>query len=65
MPDGTGNQALGAPDLTAGTWVHGGTADAIRDVIMVGRVNQMPAQRDLLTADRIRALVAYVMSLGS
>jgi cytochrome c oxidase cbb3-type subunit 3 len=65
MPTGTGNPALGAPNLTAGRWVHGGTEADIRDVIMTGRVNQMPAQRDLLSPDRIRALVAYVLSLGS
>jgi len=62
---GTGNPALGAPDLTADLWVHGGSEADIRDVIVNGRINQMPAQRDLLSKDRIRALVAYVMSLGS
>lgn len=64
-PTGTGNPVLGAPDLTADLWVHGGSAADIRDVLTNGRVNQMPAQRDLLTEDRIRTLVAYVMSLGS
>lgn len=64
-PTGTGNPALGAPDLTADLWVHGGSEADIRDVIANGRVNQMPAQRDLLSEDRIRTLVAYVMSLGS
>jgi cytochrome c oxidase cbb3-type subunit 3 len=64
-PTGTGNPALGAPDLTADLWVHGGSEADIRDVLTNGRVNQMPAQRDLLTEDRIRTLVAYVMSLGS
>ena len=39
-------------------------AEDIRDVIMVGRVNQMPAQSDL-SEDKIRTLVAYVMSLGT
>ena len=53
------------PDLTADLWVHGGTEADIRDVIANGRINQMPAQKDLLTEDRIRTLVAYVMSLGS
>lgn len=65
MPNGVGNPALGAPDLTADIWVHGGNFEDIRDVIILGRVNQMPAQRDLLNAERIRTLVAYVMSLGS
>ena len=62
---GNGNPALGAPDLTADLWVHGGTEADIRDVLANGRINQMPAQRDLLTEERIRTLVAYVMSLGS
>jgi len=61
---GTGNPALGAPDLTMDLWVHGGSEAEIRDVIVNGRVNQMPAQRDLLSKDRIRTLVAYVMSLS-
>jgi cytochrome c oxidase cbb3-type subunit 3 len=62
---GKGNPALGAPDLTVDLWVHGGSEADIRDVIANGRINQMPAQRDVLTEDRIRTLVAYVMSLGS
>lgn len=65
MPTGTGNPALGAPDLTADLWVHGGSPADVRDVIVNGRINQMPAQKDVLSADRIRTLVAYVMSLGS
>jgi len=65
MPTGTGNPALGAPNLTDGAWLHGGGAADITDVIMTGRVNQMPAQGDALGPGRIRALVAYVMSLGS
>ncbi|MBT8445198.1 MAG: cytochrome-c oxidase, cbb3-type subunit III [Gammaproteobacteria bacterium] len=63
--NGKGNPALGAPDLTADLWVHGGTEADIRDVLVNGRINQMPAQGDLLTEDRIRMLVAYVMSMGS
>jgi cytochrome c oxidase cbb3-type subunit 3 len=63
--DGRGNQAVGAPDLTDADWLHGGTEADIRDVIMKGRVNQMPAQLDILGADRIRVLVAYVLSLGA
>ena len=34
-----------------------------RDVIVNGRTNAMPAQKDLLTEDRIRTVVAYVLSL--
>ena len=63
-PDAQGNQALGAPDLTDNDWLHGAAESDLRDVIMKGRINQMPAQSDVLNADRIRVLVAYVLSLG-
>jgi cytochrome c oxidase cbb3-type subunit 3 len=62
--NGKGMAALGAPDLTDDVWLHGGSADDIRDVIVNGRLNQMPAQKDLLTEDRIRTVVAYVLSLN-
>lgn len=63
-PGGQGMQALGAPDLTDGYWLHGGSAEAIYEIVMNGRQNQMPAQKDLLSEDRIRVLTAYVLSLG-
>lgn len=63
--DGKGNQALGAPNLTDEDWLHGSADADIRDVIMKGRVNQMPAQQDALSADRIHVLAGYVLSLGS
>ncbi len=62
--DGTGMQALGAPNLTDDIWLHGGSDEVIRDVIVNGRTNQMPAQKDILTEDRIRTVVAYVLSLN-
>ena len=63
--DAHGMQALGAPDLTDGDWLHGPTDADIRDVINNGRTNQMPAQKDGLTADRIHVVAGYVLSLGS
>jgi len=63
-PAATGNQLLGAPNLTDEIWLHGSSPDDIRDVVTNGRVNRMPAQRDLLGEDRIRVLVAYVLSLA-
>ncbi|RMF96577.1 MAG: cytochrome-c oxidase, cbb3-type subunit III [Gammaproteobacteria bacterium] len=62
-PQAQGNQMLGAPNLTDDDWLHGSSEEAIRDVILNGRQNQMPAQKDFLTADQIRTLVAYVLSL--
>ncbi|MDJ0927853.1 MAG: cytochrome-c oxidase, cbb3-type subunit III [Gammaproteobacteria bacterium] len=63
-PQGQGMQALGAPNLGDDAWLHGSTAADIRDITLNGRQNQMPAQRDLLSEDRIRTLVAYVLSLN-
>jgi cytochrome c oxidase cbb3-type subunit III len=62
--DAKGNQMLGAPNLTDSDWLHGSTDADIRDVLMKGRSNQMPAQADILSPDRIRVLAAYVLSLG-
>jgi cytochrome c oxidase cbb3-type subunit 3 len=64
-PEALGNPALGAPNLTDDDWLHGGAEADIRDVIVNGRVSQMPAQNDVLSPDRIRVLVAYVLSLGN
>ena len=63
-PDGKGNQALGAPDLTDQIWLYGGTVDAIRTSIAKGRQGQMPAQLTRLGEDRVRLLAAYVLSLS-
>jgi len=62
--DAKGNQALGAPNLVDDIWLHGAGDPDMRDVINNGRVNQMPAHKDLLSEDRIRVLVAYVLSLN-
>jgi cytochrome c oxidase cbb3-type subunit 3 len=59
-----GMAAVGAPGLRDDTWLHGASRDQIKDVIMNGRVNQMPAQKDLLGEDRIRLVTAYVLSLN-
>jgi cytochrome c oxidase cbb3-type subunit 3 len=64
MPDGTGNQALGAPDLTDDTWLYGASDDAIRTTILQGRNGLMPAHGDLLGENRTKILAAYVYSLS-
>jgi cytochrome c oxidase cbb3-type subunit III len=62
--DGKGNQALGAPDLTNGIWLHGGGEQAMVNAINNGFVNVMPAQDKLLTAEQIHVLAAYVWQLS-
>jgi cytochrome c oxidase cbb3-type subunit 3 len=63
-PDGTGMQALGAPNLTDETWLYGSSRDVIRYTIVNGRANQMPAQLDYLGEERARLLAAYVVRMS-
>ncbi|KPP98959.1 cytochrome-c oxidase, cbb3-type subunit III [Marinobacter sp. HL-58] len=63
--DGKGNQSLGAPNLTDNTWLYGSTYDWIRETVVNGRKNQMPAQSDRLSDDQIQILAAYVYSLSN
>jgi cytochrome c oxidase cbb3-type subunit 3 len=62
--EGKGNQAIGAPNLTDGIWLHGPGEEAIVAQVTKGRVNQMPAHKDVLTPARIHLLTAYVYSLS-
>lgn len=64
-PTGTGMAALGAANLTDDVWLHGTDEADIRDVIINGRMSQMPPQRETLSAERIRTVVAYVLSLST
>ena len=63
--DGKGNQALGAPNLTDKVWLHGWGEGAITAMVNAGKVNQMPAQEDRLTASQIHVLTAYVWGLSN
>jgi cytochrome c oxidase cbb3-type subunit 3 len=63
--DGTGNQMLGAPDLTNNNWLYGGSPGAIRHTLTNGRAGVMPAQKGLLSEEKIHLLTAYVYSLSS
>lgn len=61
---GTGNPALGAPNLTDRIWLHGGSADAIRRTIASGRNGVMPAHGERFGDTRVKLAAAYVISLG-
>jgi cytochrome c oxidase cbb3-type subunit 3 len=63
--DGKGNQMLGAPDLTDNVWLHGGSEASIAKTIGEGRNGHMPAQKDILGAERVHLLAAYVWSLSN
>jgi cytochrome c oxidase cbb3-type subunit III len=63
--DGKGNQALGAPNLTDDTWLHGWGEQAIVNIVTQGKVNDMPAQTAKLTEAQIHVLTAYVWGLSN
>jgi cytochrome c oxidase cbb3-type subunit 3 len=64
MPDGTGNQILGAPNLTDDVWLYGSSLDTVRETIIEGRNGQMPPHGELLGENRSKILAAYVYSLS-
>lgn len=63
-PQGKGNPAMGAPDLTDNVWLHGRSESQIVQTIAKGRTDQMPAHKELLSASKIHLLTAYVYSLS-
>jgi cytochrome c oxidase cbb3-type subunit III len=63
-PEGKGNQAIGAPNLTDKIWLHGWGEAAIVAMITNGKQNVMPAQAQRLSAEQIHVLGAYVWNLS-
>jgi len=64
-PEGKGNQAIGAPNLTDKIWLYGGDIDTIMDGINHGHNNTMPAHKTLLGDAKVHLLAAYVWSLSN
>lgn len=66
--DGTGNQMLGAPNLTDNIWLYGPRAEdieyAIRHGFNTNGQKTMPAHEGILSPERIHVLAAYVYSLS-
>jgi cytochrome c oxidase cbb3-type subunit 3 len=63
--EGKGNPAVGAPNLTDNVWLHGSGEQAIVAQVTKGRVNQMPAHKDVLSPAKIHLLTAYVLALSA
>jgi len=63
--DGTGNQALGAPNLTDNIWLYGGSSKQVMESIADGRNGVMPPHRDFLGEGKVHLLAAYVYSLST
>ena len=65
LPTGTGNQALGAPNLTDNIWLHGSDKASIVETIKNGRVNVMPAHGEFLGEEKVHLVSAYIYSLSN
>jgi len=64
MPGGTGNQAIGAPNLSNNIWLYGGSPRTIKETIAKGRNGRMPAHSEFLGKAKSHILAAYVYSLS-
>lgn len=62
--DGSGVQAIGAPNLTDAIWLYSGTREGIQHSLRNGLANAMPAQKESLREEKIHVLTAYVYSLS-
>jgi len=62
---GTGNQALGAPNLSDKIWLYGGGVETVMETIRKGRNNTMPAFESFLGEAKVHVLAAYVWSLSN
>ena len=64
-PEGKGNPAIGAENLTTLTLLHGADEPALIETISKGRIDVMPAQKELLGEAKVHILAAYVWSLSN
>jgi cytochrome c oxidase cbb3-type subunit III len=62
---GKGNTALGAPNLSDDTWLHGWGVDNVLRIINEGITNTMPAQENRLDTAQIKLLTAYVWGFSN
>lgn len=61
-PEGTGNTALGAPDLTTSALTYGAGYEEIYRSIAEGRTGRMPAFGTTLDATQIRLLTVWLVA---
>ncbi|MEP4547115.1 MAG: cytochrome-c oxidase, cbb3-type subunit III [Saccharospirillum sp.] len=67
--NGTGNQALGAPNLTDNIWLYRIPGESVRDSVQYtlnnGRAGNMPAWQNILGEERVHILSGYVYDLSN
>lgn len=59
-PTGKGDGQKGAPDLTDGEWLYGGSREDIHAQIWNGRNGVMPAWKDRFDPETVKALAVYI-----
>jgi cytochrome c oxidase cbb3-type subunit 3 len=64
-PEGKGNPAIGAENLHSVVLLHGADEPALIETIGKGRIDTMPAQKELLGEAKVHILAAYVWSLSN
>jgi cytochrome c oxidase cbb3-type subunit 3 len=62
-PEAKGNPMLGAPNLTNGIWLYGGSREQIAQTLRNGRNGAMPAFGETLSEAKIHILTAWVYGL--
>ncbi len=64
-PEGKGNPAIGAENLTKPDVLHGADEPSLIETISKGRTSVMPAQKEALGEAKVHILAAYVWSLSN
>jgi cytochrome c oxidase cbb3-type subunit 3 len=59
-----GDAAVGAPDLTQGSWLYGGDRQSIYETVYGGRKGHMPTWEKRLTDTERKILTLYLLDLG-
>lgn len=62
--DGMGNHDLGAPNIADAIWLYGGGRDTLTETVTNARFGVMPAWGQRISETDVRAVSAYVHSLG-
>lgn len=62
--DAKGNQLLGAPNLTDGIWLYGGSQKMVEQTISQGRSGKMPPHKDLLGEEKVHILATYIYNFA-
>jgi cytochrome c oxidase cbb3-type subunit 3 len=63
-PNGGGNRAVGAPNLTDRIWLYGGDRDTLTETVTNARYGIMPAWGKKLDPVTLKMLAVYIHSLG-